>query len=113
MSLHCATRLGFISYLYQQHQEIAYRIGIIAEIPIAMCSSDYDFGKGLKIENHDGQSLPPIAYMAHEIILFTPAEFLIKLNKATLPVVSFEDTYCAQKYFPLCLDIFHPPCLQA
>lgn len=41
MTLHCASRLGVVSYLYENRLEIAYQIGLIAEIPIAMCAGDY------------------------------------------------------------------------
>lgn len=74
MMLHCASRVGFLSYLYQQRHEIAFTLGLIAEVPIAMCSSDYDFNDDLSVHVSDSddaahQALP----MAFEINLFCVA----------------------------------------
>jgi hypothetical protein len=71
MMLHCASRLGVISYLYQQRHQIAYQVGLIAEIPIALCDSDHDFSGELKIQHHDNdEKLPATFTQAPEIQLF-------------------------------------------
>lgn len=73
MMLHCASRLGILSYLYQERHSIAHAMGFIKEIPIALCSSDYDFNKGLSIQDSDNsQSFPVTIAHAQEIILFAP-----------------------------------------
>ncbi len=75
MILHCASRVGFLSYLYQNRNEIAYTLGLADEMPIAMCNSDYDFDKGLTIQavDHDetSQRTFPIAF---EIKLFCDSD---------------------------------------
>jgi hypothetical protein len=73
MMLHCASRLGILSYLYQERHSIAHAVGLIQEIPIALCSSDYDFNQGLSIQDHDDSETLPVTFgHAHEITLFAP-----------------------------------------
>lgn len=74
MMLHCASRLGILSYLYQERHSIAQAVGLIQEVPIALCSSDYDFNQGLlSIQDHnDSETLPVTFGHAHEINLFAP-----------------------------------------
>ena len=110
MVLHCAGRLGVISYLYQQRHSIAHSIGLIAEVPIAMCNSDFDFGKGLTFVNvNQDDQLPASMSMAQEINLFlswpslesSPEYF--KILDRQLQVKAF------QNYTPPSFPIFHPP----
>lgn len=70
MGLHCSSRIGFLSYLYQQRHEIAYAIGLIAEVPIAMCSSDYHFQTGDVLQDDSEHKSLPLAIHASEITLF-------------------------------------------
>lgn len=73
MMLHCASRLGILSYLYQERHSIARAVGLIQEIPIALCSSDYDFNQGLTIQHNDDADEMPVTFgHAHEITLFAP-----------------------------------------
>ncbi len=112
MVLHSTSRLGILSYLYQQRHQIAYTIGMIAELPIAMCNSDYNFNGELLIQSHDmaDSTLPPTIFIASEIHLFftrltdiaiDPNRLLASLNK--LPWVVVRD------YTSPSLSIFHPP----
>ncbi len=114
MTLHCGVRLGFLDQLYQQRHKIAYNIGLIAEIPIALCNSDYDFDKGLKIENHEAdQTALPISSIAQEIILFSPTQLSFTFSPQELLAGPFGCNYSFGKYFSPYADIFHPPCLCA
>jgi hypothetical protein len=71
MVLHCSSRLGFLSYLYEKRHTIAYSAGLIAEIPIAICKSDYSFKKSFKIHHDDSeQNIPPGLVATFEINLF-------------------------------------------
>jgi len=71
MLLHCSSRLGILSYVYKNRLEIAYSIGMISEMPIAFCSSDYDGDRDLTIQHQDnGDHLPPVFAQAREIHLF-------------------------------------------
>lgn len=115
MMLHCAGRLGVLSYLYQQRHEIAYSIGLITELPIAVCSSEYNFDSGLNIRATDesDHSLPPGIFQAREIQLFcnerkieiNPALSVIRVNK--LPEF-LERAYCSPSF-----SVFHPPSLHS
>lgn len=111
MMLHCASRLGFLTYLYQYRHNVAYSVGLIAEIPIALCSSDYDDGKGLTIQQHEQseKSLPATLVQAHEInlyferILFTTTLQFTWLTPDRIPNLT------ETPYTPPLQDIFHPP----
>lgn len=110
MMLHCAGSLGLLSHLYQQRHVIAYNLGIIAEIPIALCSSDYHSSKRLHItEPSSEDELPAAIFHFREVNLFQeqatdqpePAFFLI--NQYRLPSVFWHD------YASPASPIFHPP----
>ena len=110
MVLHSASRLGVLSYVYSQRHEIAYAIGLIAEIPIAMCSSDYHFNSGFTVVNadHSDLSTPPVLIEAKEIQLFFSE--LLNLNDPerseckNAKAFQVETTYSSPP-----LSIFHPP----
>jgi hypothetical protein len=114
MMLHCASRVGFLSYLQQQRHEIAFALGLITEVPIAMCSSDYDFSDGLSIHvsDHDDaarQTLP----MAFEINLFCVA---VEMPVFAAKEVGNNAAHTSRWSSPLqgCLrSIFHPPAILA
>jgi hypothetical protein len=110
MTLHCFSRLGVLSYVFEKRHEIAYSLGLIADIPIAMCSSDYDFTPGLTVQEADGvQSLPQHVTQAQEIILFfhTVATDII-LGEAVILMMAFDNRDDALYPSPL-LSVFHPP----
>lgn len=114
MMLHCASRVGFLSYLYQQREQIAYSLGLIAEVPIAMCSGDYNSNVNLVITvSHDYSAAQPTLPVALEIKLFFVA--------AEVPVISVKEIVdnngnTLRRSRPLhgCLpSIFHPPAHRA
>jgi len=112
MMLHCASRVGFLSYLHQQRQEIAYSLGLISEMPIAICSSDYDFNSGLVIhasgdESTAGQTLP----VALEIkLFFSPVEIPVMIPE-TIIAIRNDIPYGGRPLTGCLLSIFHPPAL--
>lgn len=110
MMLHSASRLGVLSYLYQQRHDIAYAVGLIAEIPIAMCNSDYDFGSGLVIVSANGSdhSLPPQSLQAREIQLFVN-EFIGFIEPRRLEFKIDQPFLVESAYSSPPLSIFHPP----
>src|SRR6187402_1687784 len=85
MVLHCAGRLGVLSYLYKNRLEIANAVGLISEIPIALCSSDYDSDGRLTIHLPDADRSLPVHFLsAQEIILFMHTQpLLVALKNAT------------------------------
>ena len=111
MTLHCASRTGFLSYLYEHRMEIAYSLGLIDEVPISICHDAYEFNKGLTITTHDApkSSLPSCLSQAREIILFcqTPV-FISELEPTGLTLLHIT-VLLQRNYSSPGLSIFHPP----
>lgn len=113
MTLHCGSRLGILSYIYQQRHNIAYTIGLISEIPIALCSSDYDVNQGLPIIHQDtsDQSIPPVFSSAHEIVLFVQ-QHDFALNRERNAISDTSNIYVKNRKYTVPLPaVFHPPSL--
>jgi hypothetical protein len=109
MTLHCASRLEILSYLYQNRQELAWSLGLIREVPITMCNSDYDFGSGLKIENVKADhALPAFAY-AHEIILFPASLFSYRQPEKVLLSGGYLGNSIDNLPAGAAFTVFHPP----
>jgi len=109
--LHCAGRTGFLSYLYKQRHEIAYTLGLISEVPIAVCSAGYfvhDNGQAIQTAA-DSTNVPAVLTNAAEIVLFfiTP-EFS---SIPDLPLLSENPPahHIAGFYGSPDLDFFQPP----
>ena len=114
MTLHCASRLGVISYLYEQRHEIAYHVGLIAEIPIAMCGAEY-FSKNASLIIHAPNTdspgdVPSYFASAKEIILFSHAVDLATSYERSCNKPDHNTSVVEEKYSPPLLSIFHPPC---
>jgi len=107
MLLHCTSRLGFVSYVYQQRHEIAFSLGLTAEKVIAMCNSNYH--KEIKFAEHhsDNETAPlPNAqeinlFFEVIVVCFTPA-----YSSGADKRMSF---YYYGTYSSPPPDIFHPP----
>jgi hypothetical protein len=112
MILHCSSRLGIMSYLYEKRYEIAYGIRLISETPIALCTSDYKFNKGLAIHHQDAETQMPASFLpAYEINLFFQS---ISSNQLLTPLhlilsTSGECIYSQRLYQSPLLQKFHPP----
>jgi hypothetical protein len=110
MALHCTCRLGFLDKLYQQRYTISYAIGLIEEIPIAMCNSNHDFGQGLMIDTQrEDTSLPTPLVQTHEINLFFSSVSTPQLhnNSITLELIfTLEEDNLIHSDFT---SVFHPP----
>ncbi len=110
MVLHCASRLGVLSYLYENRNQIANTIGLISEVPIAMCSSDYDFNEGLHIQHADTDQSTPTGFLtANEITLFFQTHITFNLQKFTELSGSRKSQYTTGYYQHPSLEIFQPP----
>ena len=110
MMLHCAARLGVLSYLYENRNDIANTLGLISEVPIAMCSSDYDFQKGLHIQHADDHhSLAASFLNAQEINLFFEANIPFQIQNVTNVEVNQKSIDPASYYLQPFLEIFQPP----
>lgn len=110
MMLHCAGRLGLLDSLYQQRHRIAYNLGLIAEIPIAICSGDYDFDGKLNFKSADNEEASkPISFQLREIILFfNPVHFTLS-QETEMPVNCFNSQYKVNRYQSPDWAIFQPP----
>jgi len=112
MVLHCAGRLGLLSHLYENRHRIAYTIGLIAEVPIAMCSSEYDFNAGLSLREDDSANQPIQHFFvqAQEIILFMPPAATQPPLTNVHYTVKAVTPYSGRPYYAANADIFRPPC---
>ncbi len=110
MTLHCAGKLGLLDELYQKRLDIAFSLGLIREIPIAMCSSDYDFNGGLKIVSHDNSHAVPLSLtQTREINLFYTSVYYH--TRPTSVIISRPTSIHPVDLYGLMLvtTIFHPP----
>jgi hypothetical protein len=88
MTLHCASRLGFIDYIYNERNIISAAIGLIDEVPIAVCGSGYEQPKRFKINHQkEHQSFPPAPTKAQAINLF----FVPTCVAQNVPFTSMDD----------------------
>lgn len=111
MMLHSSSRIGILSLLYQSRHEFAFRAGLIAEIPIAMCSSDYDFTNELEFVDpgDDRSTLPPVFTQMREILLFFQDSMIsVKPSLRLMETKNFA-FHRERKYSSPGKDIFHPP----
>jgi len=110
MTLHCAGRLGVLSYLYQNKAQIAHTLGLIAEIPIALCSSDYHSDSGFIFQtNDDTSTTPPLVLQVSEVQLFIATPFNLQVPDRLL---LSEFQFCAEHQKVLSRppqSIFQPP----
>lgn len=114
MTLHCASRLGVLSYLYENRHEIAYQAGLIAEIPVAMCTGNY-FEKNAPLVIHEADTdeskqVPGKIASAKEITLFSHST-RHSFTPFNCPLLQTHNTALVKAVYdqPL-LTIFHPPC---
>lgn len=94
--------------MYQMRYQIAYTVGLLEEVPMAMCNSDYDFDRGIKIDSVDTEAGMPISTLAHEITLFYIASFQLPVREKML-FKEYRDSYIATLYQDHLTLIFHPP----
>lgn len=111
MTLHCASRLGLLSYLYQNRHSVAFTIGLIKEVPIAVCSSDYDGDKTLIItaQEDTDKSLPATFSQAQEINLYFERSIFNNVRQFAWLVSGRIPHIEETPYSSPIEDIFHPP----
>ncbi len=109
MTLHCAGRLGILSWVYEQHQVIAFELGLISEKPIAQCGTAYmDDGLVIVQQDDDSSARPSAVFSAKEINLFFDfKEISVQRDFFTIEPQYKEviDFYLLQPQS----KIFHPP----
>ncbi len=109
MMLHSASRLGILSHIYEERHSIAFTIGLIAEIPIALCSSDYDVDPALSVQTTGDQDPIPRAFQAREIVLFCD-DPVISLDFIPVPLNnSVYRPYLETPYGSPVTGVFQPP----
>jgi hypothetical protein len=107
MTLHCASRLELLNYLYNNRHDIAFAIGLSAEKAIAMCSSDYSRDSKLLLPSEDRH--PSSLIHAQEINLFAPQHQFVFESNARLEILLLPGEYVSLPYSSPLADIFHPP----
>jgi hypothetical protein len=109
MIVHGAGRIGVLSYLYEKRQVIGYSIGVISEIPISICSADYQSDKKLQVDDSDADMKVPVSFHAQEINLFFEARvFDSSVPCITMTSRSFQ--FIPDNYELSSVDsVFHPP----
>jgi hypothetical protein len=110
MVLHCASRLGVLTYLYENRNHIANTIGLIQEVPIAICSSNYDFNDSLHVQHADTDPAVPTNFLtAHEITLFSQGYISFNLREDSTLSDDVTSPYTIGRYQHPPLKIFQPP----
>src|SRR5690606_14292000 len=113
MTLHCASRLGLVSYLYQNRHEIAFQLRLISEVPIALCSADYFGKKNSPLVVVDSQSdesqIPTQIAIAREIHLFSQDQQTLVFGSLSKRLVTHNTPCVVADYNSPPVNIFHPP----
>lgn len=110
--LHCTSRLGILSYLYQNRHHIAVAIGLIEEIPIATCSHEYHFSKNLIIQHASEETqerIPENLSPAMEIVLFVH-QAITNIPSNDVMEQAQRSLYVEVYYLQPLISIFRPPC---
>jgi hypothetical protein len=114
MVLHSACRLGILDQIYQKRNEIAYAIGLVKEIPIAVCSSDYAYRKSLKVATQDDpHSVPSAIFKAEAINLFFMASYELTDPKKTALYDIISGYHTDLYNLTSVRSVFHPPSFPA
>ncbi len=110
LMLHCAGRTGFLSYLYKQRHEIAYGLGLIDEVPIAICTAGYFVHEnGLVIQTGETTNVPVVLTNAAEIVLFFTTPEFSPVPDRPLLGENLPTHHIAGFYGSPALDFFQPP----
>jgi hypothetical protein len=104
------SRLGVISYLFENRHSIAFAAGLLSEKPIATCSSDYFPDKTIIVVDHQDEASTPVRFIqAQEINLFFQDIDLTVQSPSPL-LVSHRQIISKDQYLPPALSgVFHPP----
>jgi len=113
MIAHCASRLGVISYIYTNRHDIAHSLGILAEKPVAFCSSHYYIEKNLTINDKEDYKNPLTITIAQEIVLFCTTSDVLSLECPVLALIKTDSRYLSKVATSHQSDIFHPPATRA
>jgi hypothetical protein len=109
MTLHCAGRLGILSWIYEQRHVIAFELGLEKERPIAECGSGYlDDGLVIIQQDDDSHARTSIVFNAKEIKLFFDFNKIEVQRDFLIIDISFAEPFYS---YPPGSDpgIFHPP----
>jgi hypothetical protein len=110
MTLHCATKLGVIDHLYRNRHHIGIALGMLSEMPVAMCGSQYNHPTKIIVspvdkdcENH------PLSLKINEINLYcTENSIQVGYTAFFECELSFSSSVNLYQYFSH-RPIFHPP----
>ena len=110
MVFHGAGRFGLLDQLYKKRFEIGLAFGVVKEIPISVCSHDYEFNTSLVINDSDhSEASPQSIIQVNEIQLFFATQLPLLVIQKSLKVKQV-GTFLSSFYNSLAQDsIFHPP----
>lgn len=109
MTLHCAGRLGVLSWIYEQRHEIAFELGLDNEKSIAECGSGYlDDGLVIVQQDDDSNARPSVVFTAKEIKLFFDFN-VINIDRDFFVIEQSYPVNHVDHYPPPHKSIFHPP----
>lgn len=109
--LHCVSRLGVLSYLYEKRNDIAYAAGLISHVPITLCTEKHDVLKDLLKLNSDQErgEVPAKFPIAQDITLFPPTVPDYNQSAGLQGVEKKTKLYYQEDLSNYFQDIFHPP----
>jgi hypothetical protein len=84
MVLHASSRLGVLTYIYQNKGHIAFSLGLATEQPITECSSEFYFADHLTVADEAPEAHSNALPLAREIHLF----FVDAICIAHKPIIS-------------------------
>jgi type IV secretory pathway VirB3-like protein len=86
MMLHASSRLGVLTYFYQNKDRIAFSLGLASEPTITECSSEFYFADRLTIADNASETHSNILPIAHEIHLFFVGAICFTLEPMTCSI---------------------------
>jgi hypothetical protein len=99
-----------IDFLYIKRNHIAFSLGLLTEVPIAVCSGEYEFDRGLIMisQQNDSTSQMPLA-QAEEINLFVSPVCVVSLTNT---FTTFDQVVPVENKAPRdphSISVFQPP----
>ncbi|MFM7859348.1 MAG: hypothetical protein ACKO96_47350 [Flammeovirgaceae bacterium] len=109
MIIHCASRLGWMDYIYANRHSIAYTLGISAERVITSCGFSYHQDHSFAFRQAADDTSHPELVKAQEIHLFLVLKLEPSLQPTRLIINQPLQAYFFEEYNLYFSDIFHPP----
>ncbi|NOS92760.1 MAG: hypothetical protein HOP30_12620 [Cyclobacteriaceae bacterium] len=109
MTLHCASRLEWLDYLYAKRHSIAYSLGISVEQVITSCGFSSYQGNSFAFRQVADDTAHSELLKAQEIQLFLVLRNVPQLQPSDFLINQPLSVYSFKEYNLYFSDIFHPP----